>query len=285
VVILVGILAILGSVGLHLYRVEVARRELPRPVDLRQSLLWTTFLHGENHAIGVVGIASTVVINPVIVRVPNVNDEQSAQSNATIQKLSEVLKAPAVPYNVYTGIGEALAAGRLERAFTESNLDLTLLASQDIRWKDLHAANVIFISSLRFRDLRSALNSTSDFTVEESDGSSLKIINHSPKPGEEAVYQPSGNYKTPSVDYALISIVPGTVPNRYILSVGGTGTLGTIGAVQFITERQSLDELDARLKRDSTTKSHNGLQVLLQVEIVDAQVVSVHYVTHHWVAL
>jgi hypothetical protein len=267
----------------HLRKNEAAKLDSSRPVDLRQSMLWSTFLHGETHAIGVVGIASTVAIGPVIVRVLNVNDEQSMQSNTTIQKISAAVGAPAKPYNAYTGIGEALAVGRLERAFTESSLDLTLLASREIRWQDLHADNVVFISSLRFRDLRTSLGNVSDFEVQDNGRDNLQIINRTPRAGEQSIYQTSGDYTGPSVDYALVSIVPGTVANRTILTVGGTGTLGTAGAMQFITERQSLADLDAKLRHDGMGKNHNSLQILLRVNIVDNQIMSVQYVTHHWI--
>jgi hypothetical protein len=206
------------------------------------------------------------------------------QSDPTIQKLSGLFDKPVSPYNIYTGIGEALAAGKLERAFTDSSLDLSLLASREVRWQDLHADNVIFISSLRFRDLRNALGRTSDFDAAEFSNGQLQIINHAPRPGEQSSYAPSGNSTQPTVDYALVSIVPGTASNRSILSVGGMSTLGTLGAMQYITEKQSLTDLDTKLRHDSTPKTHSSVQILLRVDIIDYQVVSVHYVTHHWIS-
>ena len=250
----------------------------------RQSILWSRFLHGETDAIGLVGIASTVAIGPMIVRVPLVNDDASIRDNKTIQKLSSIFGKPAFAYNVYTGIGEALAVSELQQAFTRSSLNLSVMASREARWQDLHADNVIFISSLHFHDLHSELERRKDFTAEEDAEGGLRILNHAPKNGEQAVYSPSGNYVQPSVDYALVSLTPGTVPTHSIMTVGGIGTLGTAGAMQYITERQSLAELNSYLKRNpGPSTDRTTLQILLRVDIVDNQVVSVHYVTHHWI--
>jgi hypothetical protein len=286
-VLAVALLLVIASLSFWVYRLrseDAVHLNGSHNVDLRQSLLWSTFLHGETHSIAVVGIASSVSIGPVIVRVPDANDDQSMQSDPTIQKLSGLFDKPVSPYNIYTGIGEALAAGKLERAFTDSSLDLSLLASREVRWQDLHADNVIFISSLRFRDLRNALGRTSDFDAAEFSNGQLQIINHAPRPGEQSSYAPSGNSTQPTVDYALVSIVPGTASNRSILSVGGMSTLGTLGAMQYITEKQSLTDLDTKLRHDSTPKTHSSVQILLRVDIIDYQVVSVHYVTHHWIS-
>jgi hypothetical protein len=53
--------------------------------------------------------------------------------------------------------------------------------------------------------------------------------------------------------------------------------------MQYITERQSLADLDTKLRHDSSSKSQSSVQILLRVDIIDYQVVSVHYVTHHWI--
>jgi hypothetical protein len=250
--------------------------------NLKQSLLWSTFLRGDRQAIAVVGIASSTSIGPVIVRIPQLNDERTMQNNPIIQKLAKDLGQPAFSYDVYTGIGEALAVASLEKAFTSSSLDLSTMASRDVRWQDLHTQNVIFVSSLHFRDLRSSLGRTSDFSEEETSSNGLQIVNHSPHPGESAIYAPS-KADQKAIDYALISIFPGTTPDHHIMAIGGTDTLGTGAAAQFVTERQSLLDLDAKLKRDMPAKGGNAVQILLRIEIVDNEVVAVHYVTHHWI--
>ncbi|MDE1160701.1 MAG: hypothetical protein PW792_02010 [Acidobacteriaceae bacterium] len=283
---LVLLALLIGAAGGWMIR----RAQTVRPAEasvsssLRQSVLWSNFLHGETHAIGMVGIASSAAIGPAIVRLPNLNDDASIRNDQTIQKLSTMFGKPAYAYNVYTGIGEALAVGQLAKTFSASSLNLSIMASHDARWQDLHADNVIFISSLRFRDLHSELERPLDFTTAPDADGGLRILNRSPRNGEQAAYNPSGNYVGPSVDYALVSVIPGTVPNRSIMSVGGIGTLGTAGAMQFILERQSLAELDAKLKQEAAPrKGRSSLQILLKVDIVDNQVVSVHYVTHHWI--
>lgn len=255
----------------------------PHSVDIRKSLFWSTFLRDDPHATAVIGMATTAAIGPILVRVPNANDANDLMTNPDIQKVAKLFGRQPKLNNVYTGIGDALAASRLERAFAESTLDLAIVPAPDVRFRDLHAENVIFLSSLRFHDLRTSLKGKRDFDAEDIGDERMRIVNHAPRAGEQVYYTPSGDYVASSVDYALVSILPGTQSDHSILEVGGIGTLGTGGAAQYITEQGTLADLDRKLKADKP-KLPMGVQILLRVDVVEHQVVSVHYLTHHWLS-
>ncbi|HVJ07217.1 MAG TPA: hypothetical protein VM554_02440 [Acidisarcina sp.] len=250
--------------------------------DIRKSLFWSMFLEGDPHAVAVIGVATTASIGPVVVRMPSVNDAGAISTNKEMQKIAALFGQSPLPYSVYTGIGDAIAAARLEHAFAASSLDLPILPSKEVRFSDLHSQNVVFISSLRFRDLHSSLDRKRDFEAEDIGDDRIRIVNHAPRAGEQSFYYSIEGSSGPSTDYALISILPGTESDHRIMEVGGTATLGTAGAAQYLTEAASLSELDGRLRKDRPAGA-SSVQVLLRVDILDNQIVSVHYATHHWI--
>ena len=147
------------------------------------------------------------------------------------------------------------------------------------KWQDLTDGNVIFLSSLRFRTLGQQLQRLSDFECVATSGVGTSVRNLRPHPGEQSMYQVSLPNDT-GFDYALVRVWPGTLAGRYIMAVGGSHTWGTEGAVVYITDAASLREL--RTKLANPVQGSTGLQILLRVQVKDAQVVSASYVTHHW---
>jgi hypothetical protein len=116
---------------------------------------------------------------------------------------------------------------------------------------------------------------------------SMAILNRQPKPGELAEYVPNvgrgSDGADDGTDYALISIWPGTMRGRRIISMGGTYTWGTEGAAGYLTDGPSLEELKEKLDGGLPAGGAKaGLQIVLKVEIKNDQVASTTYVTHHW---
>ena len=94
------------------------------------------------------------------------------------------------------------------------------------------------------------------------------------------MYQVAVTHET-GYDYALVRVWPGTLAGRQIMAVGGSYTWGTEGAVVYITDPESLRVLRTKLNNGGDSKS-TSLEILLRVQIEDAQVVSTNYVTHRW---
>jgi len=108
----------------------------------------------------------------------------------------------------------------------------------------------------------------------------MLIHNLKPQPGEALTYQPQMTNGTAGFDYALVTVSPGTLSGRRMMTIGGSHTWGTEGAVEYITDGPSLRDLSEKIGNAYGRKAH--IQILLKVEVKDSQVVSTDYVTHHW---
>ena len=146
-------------------------------------------------------------------------------------------------------------------------------------WHDLSTSNVIFLSSVRFRTLGQELKRPSEFEFVPVTGSTSAVRNLRPQKGEESLYAPTMVEGGSGLDYALVTVWPGTARGKRIMMVGGSHTWGTEGAAVYITDPEALRDLRKKLKRSDAAET---LQILLKVEVKDAQVVSTDYVTHHW---
>jgi hypothetical protein len=75
----------------------------------------------------------------------------------------------------------------------------------------------------------------------------LAIVNVHPQPGEASAFfgTPSG---VPLIeDYAVIALAPGVNPERSIMILAGTTTIGTQAAVEYVCRQDSVAELLRRL--------------------------------------
>ncbi len=77
-------------------------------------------------------------------------------------------------------------------------------------------------------------------------------------------------------DYALISLLPGTGPTRYIIALGGLSTFGTQGAAELASSPDSMALLEKmRAPADSLGPCSAYSEALLTVEIRDRSVAKV----------
>ncbi len=111
-------------------------------------------------------------------------------------------------------------------------------------------------------------------------------MNLHPKPAESSSYTVERDPTTSAVraNYALVSFLPGMVPNRKIAILGGLTTLGTQAAADFVTSPSFVAELVARLGTGADTlhkKVPPFFQVVLRAEIMKGDSLSIRYVTGH----
>jgi hypothetical protein len=212
-----------------------------------------------------------------------VNRPEDIPASERIRRLQGESNHKPLPMEVYTGLGEAVGISLLGRFFHAAGQDLPLIRNHLTKWQDLTDGNVMFLSSLRFRTLGQELKRPSDFEFVPISGVGTAVRNLHPRAGEEAMYPVSMTHET-GFDYALVRVWPGTLAGRQIMAVGGSYTWGTEGAVVYITDPESLRELHTKLNSGRDSGKFTSLEILLRVQIKDAQVVSTNYVTHHWMA-
>ena len=75
----------------------------------------------------------------------------------------------------------------------------------------------------------------------------MGIVNVHPERGQPTVFYPTDSTQPLNEDYAIVALLPGLNPNRHVLILAGTTTIGTQAAVEFVCAKESLEELLHRL--------------------------------------
>lgn len=247
--------------------------------------VWRGFFGPGSSTKLVVGVPYMFAFGGFMVRDPGINHDEELTTNPRINAMAAQMGTPS-KCEVYTGLGEAGGINLLTRFFASASQDLPLIRSRLAKWQDLATGNAIFLSSARFQTLDQEIQRPADFEFIDKKFS-MAILNKRPKAGEQAEYVPSvrrgADGADDGSDYALISVWPGTMRGRRIISLGGTYTWGTEGAAEYLTDGPSLEELREKLATGLPAEGADaGLQIVLKVRINNDQVASTTYITHHW---
>jgi len=279
--VLAGVL--LGALAMYMARPNIPAASTAAGTEARGHPLWKTFLAPGSISTLVVGAPMFMDLGGgVWIRQSTVNEPEQIERSKEMQQIEAALHTKARPSEIYTGLGEVVGVNLLSRFFQAASCDLPLLRNRLTRWQDVTGGNLIFVASLRFHTLNQELDLPSDFQLTVRD-QAPGIQNLHPRPGERQTYVTSSSPKSGLTDYALISVWPSTLPGRHIMKLGGTYTWGTQGAVEYVTDLPSLRKLKNRIEAaPGGWKEDAPLQILLEVQVKDDQVISVKYVTHHW---
>ncbi len=282
---LTGLAAGLGLMWLALTfttdRARVAPAKPAPAVEWRNHPVWQGFFEPGASTKLVMGVPLMVGFGGVLVRDTMVNRPEDIAQSPRLRAIEATEGRKGSPQELYTGLGEASGINVLTRFFHGASQDLPLLRNRLTNWQDLSAGNLIFLASLRFRTLGQELNRPSDFRFEGLPNGATLIRNLKPQPGEDLIYSPRMTNGAEGYDYALVTVSPGTLSGRRLMTIGGSHTWGTEGAAEYITDGPSLRELRDKIGTAGSSKS--PLQILLKIQVKDSQVVSTDYVTHHWV--
>jgi hypothetical protein len=75
----------------------------------------------------------------------------------------------------------------------------------------------------------------------------LAIRNVHPEAGQQNMYYPSDPSQPLDEDYAVVALVHGLDPARHVMILAGTTTIGTQAAVEYVCEKDSVEELMRKL--------------------------------------
>jgi len=255
----------------------------PAPqTEWRNHPLWVGFFEPNIPAKVILGAAMFYYVpgTGLIVRDNHIQMPDSQDTRERLGKLEARFGAKLNPAEIYTGVGDAVAAYTLGSFFQQAGHPLPIELSRHSRWPDLVTNNLIIVASLRFYSMRQELPFPTEFQLSSE---SAKITLLHPRPGEPADYASVFTGHETGTDYALISVWPGTVPDRRVMTVGGLFTWGTAGAAHFATNPGNLRALAPKLQSDvGKVDTSKGLQVLLRVQVKDGQPIGEEYVTHRW---
>jgi hypothetical protein len=180
---------------------------------------------------------------------------------------------PLYYFDSYTGIGEVVAGGKIAQLLARSGQEFLIKRSRITSYEDIRNHNVIFLGASLEDSILGKLPVESDLVFEEPMGrefvGKLAIRDRYPEPGKPAIYEFQRDEKTKVLqsEYALISLVPGVMPDQQILILAGLSTLGTQAAAEFAASEASMLTLEKVAGGGAPLPLY--FQALLEVQIRD----------------
>jgi len=149
--------------------------------------------------------------------------------------------------NTYTGIGEAIGLYRITDLFRTAGKSALLKQSRTLSAEDLKNHQVITLGSVWVNEWSGKLPIQEDFVY--SPGATIE--NHHPLPGEEREYRSKFDEQTGDLleDYALVTVKPNITSENVVMILAGIRSPGTEAAVEYITAKGHLNELNQRLRQ------------------------------------
>ncbi|MBO0800374.1 MAG: hypothetical protein J2P31_16255, partial [Blastocatellia bacterium] len=146
----------------------------------------------------------------------------------------------------HTGIGEAIGLHYLTDFFHTLNREISLKQSRTLSAEDLKNRNVIMLGGAWVNDWSGKLPSNEDFSYSIN----ATILNRRPLAGEEREYVPEFDRHTGGLltDYAIITVKPNMTAANNVMVLSGIYSQGTEAAVEFITGKDHLIQIDQRIE-------------------------------------
>lgn len=170
----------------------------------------------------------------------------------------------------YTGVGEVLAVHELDRVFELFQRATRVKRGSLFSLDDAESNDLIFLGSPAENLTLLEIPATQEFVFQRAASGPRKgdlgLRNMHPLSGESDMYMATPPGEPTSEDYGVISLGPGLDPARFTLILGGTTTLGTQAAAEYVTRTDSLTELLQRL-RVSRAEDLKPFEALLRVKI------------------
>jgi len=135
----------------------------------------------------------------------------------------------------------------LDRVFNLLNHPIQVKRGSLFSLDDAKKNDLIFVGSPAENLSLLDLPSTQEFIFKRQDASphkgGLSIVNVHPEPGQASIYYPSNSSQPLVEDYAIIALFPGLDPDRRVMILAGTTTIGTEAAVEYVCAKDSVEEL------------------------------------------
>lgn len=177
-------------------------------------------------------------------------------------------------FDAYTGTGEVVAAARISQLLSQEDKNFEIERNGVVSYEDIRDSNVIFLGASLEDSVLRTLPVKADLVFEEAPQSefvgSLEIHDREPGPGQPSVYRLERDPKTRALEgeYALISLLPGVTPGRYIVVLAGISTIGTEAAAEFATTKDCMKTIAQALSgTPPKTPASPYFQALLHVQI------------------
>jgi hypothetical protein len=181
----------------------------------------------------------------------------------------------------YTGVGEVLAVHELDKVFGQLNRPIEVKRGSLFTLDDAKKNDLIFVGSpaenLNLRDLPGSQEFVFKRLASSPHKGDLGIVNVHPETGQPAIFYHSDSTQPLTEDYAIVALVHGLNPDGLVLILAGTTTIGTQAAVEYVSAKDSLEELLGRLGVQPGTEV-KPFEALLRVKVTRGVPVGVQLV-------
>ena len=168
----------------------------------------------------------------------------------------------------FVSAGEVHCLLKLTRLFERMGVECNARNSRFVAWNSLRDKNLILIGSSRTNPFIDSLQGENIFFVSQD-----RIVNRSPRPGEEASYagHRTKDGKLDKVkEYAVVTRRPAPTAGCVVTCIAANHGRALEGAGDFLSEESQVALLLDRLEADQPgALSSSHFQALLKVELVD----------------
>jgi hypothetical protein len=172
-----------------------------------------------------------------------------------------------------TKVGEAQGAVILANFFARQGLAPRTTVSRLLTWEEFRRQDIIVLGHNEQNQLVDPLLEGYPLQLEETQGENKRrVTNIDPASGEPAFFeiQYAENEDEATVEYALISMLPGTDHRHQLLVVSGLNTQATLMGIEFLTDASRVENLLGRMRELSP--DHAGpwrFQLVVRAEVRD----------------
>jgi hypothetical protein len=154
-------------------------------------------------------------------------------------------------FDHYTGVGEVLSVHALDHLFETFHREIRVKRGSLFSLDDAKNNNLIFVGSPLENLTLLELPGTDDFVFHRVATGTRKgdpeIVNVHPQPGEPKEFLGTPGDDPLTEDYAVIAMVKGLEPSQAVLILAGETTIGTQAAVEYVCNKNSIEQLLLRL--------------------------------------
>jgi hypothetical protein len=183
----------------------------------------------------------------------------------------------------YTGVGEVLGIHELDRVFALLHHGLRVKRGRLLSLDDAKNNDLIFVGSPSENLSLREIPTTQDFVFRSVDKGprkgDLSVVNVHPRTGEESSYISTKGLPI-TEDYAVIGLMPGLNPARWVMLLAGLTTIGTQAAVEYVSRSNTAEDLVKRIGGPASGKIA-PFECVVRVKVthgvpVQAELVAVH---------
>ncbi len=154
-------------------------------------------------------------------------------------------------FDHYTGVGEVLSVHTLDHLFLEFHREIRVKRGSLFSLDDAKNNNLIFVGSPLENLTLLEIPGTDEFVFHRVLSGARKgdpeIVNVHPQSGEPKEFLGTPGDDPLTEDYAVIALVKGLEPSQAVLILAGETTIGTQAAVEYVCNKNSVEQLLLRL--------------------------------------